>query len=214
MSFLSGLGKILGTVGSVAAIPFTGGASMAALPAILGAGGAALGAIGQGKAMNRDAQFSGQLDLEKLLMERDAQAFNQQIARAQEGRTSGTDAWRKLLAAEHVGTPGARPNVSPYGVPQRQATEAELFGADQMKQEVMKRLQGGNPITLPAMRQPAVDPNLLKAGAFEQLAGYLSPALSVLGQARGPAAPQPTIGRLPTPLPPWYRPASPPLVHT
>lgn len=41
-----GLGSILGTVGSIAAAPFTGGTSLAWLPAALGAGGAVADSLG------------------------------------------------------------------------------------------------------------------------------------------------------------------------
>lgn len=182
MSFWGGLGKVLGTVGSVAAAPFTGGTSLAWLPAALGAGGAALGAIGQSKAQNRDAQYSGQLDLERLLMARDQQQFNNTLAREQDGRESGSDAWRKLLAAQRTISPGPRPQLSPYSVAPRQATGAEMDGANAMTAEVMARVQGGNPLPMPAQRPMSVDPRLLKPGGMEQAAGWLSPILSFMGQ--------------------------------
>jgi hypothetical protein len=181
MGWLSAIGKGLGAIGGIAAAPFTGGASLAALPAILGAGGAALGAISQGQASNRGQEFGGQLDLERLLMDRDAQFQNQQIAREQEGRTSGKDAWRRLLSAQHTISPGARPSLSPYSVAPRQATGAELQGADAMTQEVLARLMGGNPIAEPTQRPLAVDPKLLKSGWLEKLAGYGGAGLSAYG---------------------------------
>lgn len=195
MGFWSTLGKIGGAAGSIAAIPFSGGLSMAALPGILGAGGAALGAIGQSQAQNRDAKLGAQSDLEQLLLQRaqiDAQSdrdyFDQGIRREQEGRASGTDAYRKLLAAQRTLSPGERPNVSPYAAPRRQPTDMERQGADAMTAEVMARLQGGNPIQAPTLRAPlppsAMDPRLMQPGKLESISGWLAPILGAAGQIK------------------------------
>jgi hypothetical protein len=181
VGFWSGLGKIGGAIGSVAAIPFTGGLSAAALPGIIGAAGAGLGAISQGQAQNRGQEFEGQLDLERLLMDRDSQFFNQNMARQQEGRESGQDAWRRLLSAQRTISPGPRPQLSKYSIAPRQSTGAELQGADAMTQEVMARLQGGNPIAAPTQRPMSVDPKLLKSGWLEKLLGYGGAAASAYG---------------------------------
>ena len=203
------LGSILGKIGMAAApiiaAPFTGGLSLSALPAILGAGGAALGALSQGGAQNRDAQFSGQMDLAQLLMQRDtalqnlrAQADNDytanQIAREQSGMATRGDAWHKLLAAQHTLSPGAQPQLAgPYNIAPRQATDVERQGADALSAEVMQRLQGGNPIAAVTKRDPrfdydplsTIDPRLLKAGKLEKLGGILSPILGIGGAALG-----------------------------
>ncbi len=198
MSFWGGLGKVLGVAGGAIAAPFTGGASLAAiLPAVLGAGGAAAGAIADSKANNRGAQYSGQLDLEKLLMARDQQFQNQQIQREQEGRAGTTDAYRKLLSAQHIGTPSAQPHLSPYSVAPRQATAPELQGADALTQQVLARLQGGNPIPEVAQRPLAVDPKLLQAGGGEQTAGWLSAILSGLGGVAGAQRPPYVMSGIP-----------------
>jgi hypothetical protein len=179
MGFWGGLGKVLGVAGGIAGAPFTGGASL--IPSLIGAGGAALGAISQGKAQNRGAEFGGQMDLEQLLMARDQQQFGNSLAREQEGRAGSSDAWRKLLAAQRVASPGARPQLSPYSMAPRQSTGAELQGADALTQEVLARLQGGNPIAAPVQRPMAVDPELLKAGWLEKLAGYGGAGMSAYG---------------------------------
>lgn len=188
MGWLSALGKIGGIAGGIVGAPFTGGASL--LPSILGAAGAGLGAISQGQAQNRGEQFGGQMDLEKLLLEREQQLQQQQIAREQEGRTSGNDAWKRLLMAQHTIDPGARPQLSPYSVAPRQSTGAELQGADAMTQEVMKRLQGGNPIPAVTQHQSVVDPSLLKSGWLEKLTGYGGAGLSAYANLRRP---QPSV---------------------
>jgi hypothetical protein len=162
MGFWSGLGKVALGVGGALAAPFTGGASL--IPTIAGAAGAGLGAISQGKAQNRGEKFGGQLDLERALLEREMGNMR-----------SGGDAWRRLQSAQRTISPGARPQLSPYSVAPRQATGAELSGADAMTREVMARLQGG-----PGRAQ--IDPSLLDPGWFESLAGYASPALSLYGR--------------------------------
>lgn len=185
MGFWSALGKI-GSVAAPIAANFIPGVGPA-LGAAMGAAGAGLGALGQSQAQNRGAKLTAQGDMERLLLEREAQLQQQQIARQAEGRASGSDAWRKLMAAEHLGTPGARPqNAGPYNVAPRQATEAQLFGADQMKNEVMKRLQGGNPIPEVSQHPLAMDPKLMNPGKMEQFAGLAGAGLSFLGRPQPP----------------------------
>lgn len=199
MAFLSGLGKVLGIAGAGVAAPFTGGGSLAALGPILGAGGAALGAISQSKAQNRGAEFTGQMDLEKLLLDRERQAQAFAIAREQEGRAAQRDAYRNLRAAEHLGSPGALPAISPYAVARRAPTEAELTGAEALKREALARLAGGNPIAAQTPRDLAVNPDLLKAGGVEKFAGYLFPALSLLGRLPIQRSPQPVTNGIMSP---------------
>lgn len=196
MGFLSGLGKVLGVAGAGLAAPFTGGASLAALGPILGAAGAGLGAASQAKANNRGEQYGGQLDLEQLLMARDSQNQNMNIAREQEGRAGQTDAFRKLLSAQHLLTPATQTHLSPYSATPRTATDAERGGADALTEQVLARLQGGNPIA-PVESRPItandaafrVDPRLLQAGSGEQIGGWLSAILPSLGMLSRPKPP-------------------------
>lgn len=184
MSFWSALKNI----GSAAAplanvIPGVG----PVLGGILGAAGAGLGAMGQSQAQNRGAKLTAQGDMERLLLEREQQLQQQQIARQQSGQSSGSDAWRKLMSAEHIGTPGARPqNAGAYNVAPRQATEAQLYGADLLKREAMKRLEGGNPIPEVTQHQMAMDPKLMNAGGLEKFAGVAGAGLSFLGRPQQP----------------------------
>jgi hypothetical protein len=199
MGFWSTFGKIALPAASIAAAPFTGGSSLLGLlgtggkavadiigkagPAI-GAAGSALGAASQGAATNRGQEFSGQALLEQLLQQRDSQFQNQTIAREQEGRASGTDAWRKLLASQRTLSPSTRPSLSPYSVAPRQATDTERQGASAMSAEVMARLQGGNPMAPVTQRPLAMDPSLLQAGGLEKTSGWLAPLLTFLGQQK------------------------------
>ncbi len=178
------LGKIGMAVGGAAAAPFTGGASL--LPTILGAGGAALGAISQSQAQNRGEKFGGQIDLERLLMERERNHQTMQINREQEGRASSSDAMRKLLGATHLLSPGSRPQLSPYSVTPRAVTTQEMRGSGALIDEVLKRLEGGNPIPQVTQRPLGVDPNLLNAGLLEKITGVASPALGIASRIKWP----------------------------
>jgi hypothetical protein len=174
-----GFWSTLAGIGGAIAAPFTGGASL--IPTIAGAAGAGLGALSQGMAQNRGQQYGGQLDLERLLMDRDQSYFNQRIQREQEGRAGQSDAFRKLLATSHLLSPGPRPQLSPYSVASRMPTGAEQTGGNALLQQVLARLQGGNPIAPVTERPMSVDPKLLKAGGLEKLFGYGSAGLGILG---------------------------------
>lgn len=185
----------LAKLGAVGAAPFTGGASLAALPVIDGVG-AALGAGSQASATNRGQQFSGQMELARLLQDRDyrmgtlnAQAdndfFDQTVRREEENRAGRGDAWKKLLSAQRVTNPGARPQLSPYSVAPRQATHAETTAATALSEETRNRLLNGNPMPEVTRRTvtmgdplATVDPNLLRAGRGEQVSGWLAALLS------------------------------------
>lgn len=140
--------------------------------------GAGLRAISEGQAKNRGTKLGAQMDLESLLMGRENNYQDMRIAREAEGRTSGKDAWRRLLSAQHVLSPGARPQVSPYQVAPRQATDAERTGADAMTREVMARLMGGNPIPGVTERPLEVDRGLMDPSKTESITGWLGALLS------------------------------------
>ncbi len=185
----------LGKLGAGIAAPFTGGASLAAIP-VIDAIGAGLGGASQASANNRGQRFNGQMDLAALLMARDrsmadlnAQAdndfFDQTVRREQENRTGRDDAWKKLLSAQRVTNPGARPQLSPYSTAPRQATHAETTAATALSEEARNRLLTGNPMPEVTRRtvsigdpRDTVDARNLNAGRGEQLSGWLSALLS------------------------------------
>jgi hypothetical protein len=150
---------------------------------VLGAAGAGLGAASQASANNRGEKFGGQLDLERLLMDRDQQNQNMAIGREQEGRSGASDAFRKLIATSHFMTPSTRPQLAgQYSLASRQPADAVTSGAGALQAEVLKRLQGGNPIAAPVPRTPNIDPSLLDAGGMEKTGGFLSAILGALGR--------------------------------
>lgn len=152
---------------------------------VLGAASRGLGAYSEAAANNRGAEFGGQALMEQAITNRDREFHTALINREQEGRDSGNDAWRRLMAAERTLSPGPRPQLSPYSVAPRQVTEAERTGAEAMRAEVMARLQGGNPLPQIQQRPLAMDPSLLKPGTAEKVSGWLSPILSGAGRLFG-----------------------------
>jgi hypothetical protein len=68
------------------------------------------------------------------------------IAREKEGRAGQTDAYRKPPERAARPDPAAHTSLSPYSVAPRMPTGAETSGADALTQQVLARLQNGNPI--------------------------------------------------------------------
>lgn len=162
------------------------------------AAGAGLAAGSNAAANNRGNQYAGQLDLAQLLsgnannqanlnLNADNSYNTNQIARQTSGDASAQNAWRRLQSAQHALSPSVMPSVSPYTVARTPPTAATQDGANALTQEVMARLQGGNPIapvnrTDVSIGNPTagVDPNLLKAGKGEKTTGILGAILSAL----------------------------------
>jgi hypothetical protein len=141
-------------------------------------------------AHNRGEKFGGQLDMERALMEREL--MNNQ---------SRKGAWQGLLSAQHTINPGPQPQLAgKYNIAPRQATGAELGGADALTQEVLARLLSG-----PGKAQ--IDPKLLNSGIMEKLLGYGSTGAGILGALqRSPGLPTnsaPDMGKV-TPPPGYY----------
>ena len=167
---------------------------------IIGGVGSALGGASQAQASNRGSKLAAQMALAQMMMLRDSTywdqlmdkekfGFSSQLQREQEGRAGREDAWRKLQSAQRVLSPEARPMLSPYSRPARQATAPERQGAEALSAEVMARLQGGNPIALPNLPTPEktpvnIDEGLMDAGLSEQTMGWLAPILTAAGSRR------------------------------
>jgi hypothetical protein len=189
-----------------AAAPFTGGASLAAVPFTSAIGSTASGAA-KGMASNRGTQIDVGLAEQKVRQDQQDAYQRAQLAKSQEDRTSLTDAMKKLAVSEY------RANAQPYTPPVfhsnvagvrdfTPATPANLgipgpmsdferAGPAGMQQEIMKRLAGQS--TMPVMppnpyeagNQYTVDPKLRKGGIWEKIFNILGPAASIYGAARG-----------------------------
>lgn len=161
MSFWSGLGKIA----AVGAAPFTGGASLSALP-LIDALGAGAGAASQASASNRGTQA-------QLLMDQDVM----RLRARDDQRTGETDAMRKLAQTGYLQRGGAdfKPSTPySYSFGPQGATDAQKQGAATLEQELLKRLQGGQ-MQLSNYAQQA------KPSIWERIGGIVSavaPAVS------------------------------------
>ena len=140
----------------------------------------------QSMATNRGEKLSAQMDLERLMMDRDRDFLMRQILREGEGRESATDAIKKLMGTQRMLSPAQRPDVSPYAAPQRQATADERTGASALSAEVMKRLTGGNPIPEQVLRALDVDRSLMDPSIAENFLGYGGAAARAYGSRNRP----------------------------
>jgi hypothetical protein len=188
MGFLGTLGKIAGIAAPLIAAPFTGGGSLAALgkfAPVLAAAGAGAGAASNAMAGNRGAQIEAQLAQEDMRLRQSRDFYDQMLAREDEGRRSGADAWKRLMQVEYMsGAKGYEPpaGLKSFGFGPKAPTETELAGAHQVRDEVQKRLYGGNPVPAPTKPTPfTIDPKLLKSGIWEKILGIAGPAAQALG---------------------------------
>lgn len=176
MSFWSALGKI----GAGIAAPFTGGASLAAIPAIDAIGKAAGGAAGA-MANNRGAAGAMKLDEQ-------AQFEQQLLAREEEKRRARNDAMKQSVYASLLGQfhPGARPagiSASPFASLGAGGTMA----ANEVGSQSMRRLLQPdlvNPSAPPALTRLDLSKEL-KPSLWEKLLGAGSVAAPLLSGVIG-----------------------------
>src|SRR5689334_13828140 len=105
MGFLSALkkvGKIAAVAAPVIAAPFTGGASLAALPAVLGAAGGAVSGATQAAAQNRGVRLEADIAQQQLRDKERTDYEKAIIERQQQDMASGEDAMRKLQQTEYL----------------------------------------------------------------------------------------------------------------
>jgi hypothetical protein len=181
MGFLSALGKIGGFAAKLLPIPGAG-----LIGDAIGAAGDMASAGSQAAAHNRGTKLDAQLYEEQANQARQQNFIDQLAQRAQEGRASGTDAWKKLQQAEYLGTAteGYKPKngLPSYGFGPKAATESERLGAASMRDESLQRFREGN--SIPEIKDPGqfrLDPKNLNAGMWEKLGGILGPGLSTFG---------------------------------
>lgn len=222
MSFLSMLGKIgkaaVGFIPGVGpaisgVLNNIGGQSQSPWGQIAGMAGAGLGAAAQSNAANRgtniDVGFGEEqmnqgrerlrLDASRLSQDQLNDYYDNSIARETEGRTGRNDAMRGVQQAEYLKNRSgyaAPSGTSAIGFGPKASTDAEKQAAELMRMEVMKRLEGGNPLEAPTMPTPVqpgmpgqyqVDPKLRKPGMFEKIAGVAAPVLAAGSAWRRPA---------------------------
>lgn len=171
MGFLSTLGKI----GAGIAAPFTGGASLAAIPAIDAIGAGMSGAAGS-MAHNRGTQAQLELDSQRQIEE-------QLLRREMEKRTARNDAMRQSVFGSMLAN--YQPQARPAGMPQSPfnlgdiGSRALQFGS----QDALGRLQGGD--QMPALQRPDVS-KLAKPGFLERVLGIGGAVAGAYGAASRP----------------------------
>ena len=130
--------------------------------------------------------------------------------REQEGRVGRTSAFKDLQHAEYVGNRGEPAPVvttsgrtlNTMGLGPRASTDAERAGATGLRDEVLTRLQGGNPLPMPERAptfqvpsagrprmydsQFTVDPRLRQPGLMERIGNIAGPVLGAIGTQQRP----------------------------
>lgn len=158
---------MLGKIGAGVAAPFTGGASLAAIPAI-DAIGAAAGAGSQASAQNRGTKLQALMDQDLMrLRVRDDQ------------RTMERDALKKLAQTGYLKAGGSTFQPSTpysYSFAPRAASDAQKQAASTLEEELMKRMAAG-PMPLSDYAQQ------MKPGFWEKFGGILGAGASVYGAA-------------------------------
>lgn len=178
--FLKGLGKIA----AIGAAPFTGGASLTALPMIDGISNA-LGSGAQSAASNRGTKA-------ELMLDQNSDLERQLIAREEEKRSAQGNAYRNAMLGSRAATwkPSARPSGVPGSYAQTNAQGANLAGNELFKQ-AMLRMQAKDmqdQSGMPAYRNLANDKDFKKTmnpGFLEKLAGFGSAVTPLVGAAFG-----------------------------
>lgn len=138
----------------------------------LGAAGTAISAASNSAAHNRGVTLDANLTGDQLAVNRQA-----------EDRTERDDAFKRLQQADYLAnrtqgyqapTLHGQPLYDP-GFGYKASTPTEVSGANGMRDELLKRLQGGSQL-------PVTDVNqFTKPSTAERIGGYAAPAFSVLG---------------------------------
>ena len=181
------LSKLL-KVGAGVAAPFTGGASLAAIPAI-DAFGKAAGGGAQAMASNRGTKAELLMDSQKALEE-------QLLARELEKRQAGSDAYKKSIMASLAAnwqSPSGPPGVTPvrFGGPNGPGNDMNRMAGGEMFGQSMRRLLQPdlvNPTGMPAYQSMMDNPAFKKTmnpGILEKLLGIASVAAPVAGMFGG-----------------------------
>jgi len=175
MSFLS----ILGKLGAGVAAPFTGGASLGAIPLIdaLGAG-----ASNAAKSMAQNRGTSAELTLDA-----NKQFEDELMRRELEKRASRNDALKQSVFASLLGQ--YQPAQRPVGMPQSPYQGLGAIGGQATSfaaQDALNRLKAGD--QLPALARPDLS-KFMKSSLWEKLLGIGGAAAGAYGAASQPQSP-------------------------
>jgi hypothetical protein len=162
-----GFMKWLGAIGAGVAAPFTGGASLAAIPGLLAGGGQAASSYANSVANNRGAQIAALLDADR-----------NRLAAMQANDSRRNDAFRNMQTTDYLQTfQGYMPRegLPSYGFGPQMRSDQFRENARQFELELMNRMRGQGEFT-PTDINP-----YLKPGKGERLAGLLSLGLPIAG---------------------------------
>jgi len=199
MGFLDVLKKVGGFATKLLPIPGAG-----LIGDAIGAAGDMAAGGAQTAAHNRGTKLDAQLAEEQMNQSRQNSFLDQMMAREQDRRTSGNDAWKAAQQAQYVeGNKGYTPRagLKSYGFGPKASTEPEIKVAQDRFLEANRRLDNQDSLT-PGVADPGkftLDPKNLNAGMWEKLGGILGPGLSTLGALgdrngrMGDVAKQPTL---------------------
>lgn len=183
MGFWSGLGKIGMGIAGLAGAPFTGGATLAALPGLLSGGADIVGGIAGNRAKGKllDAQTAGQttstnnqalLDQFRSQMEAGKYGMSMASGRADQARMGDILANVQDVHADHPRanvvhfSGGLRPSL--FGPNTRSAGQSlSNMGASQI---------GKDQVTAPTM---GMAPGIAPSGILDKILGVAGPALSI-----------------------------------
>jgi hypothetical protein len=169
MGFFSALGKI----GSVVAAPFTGGASLAAIPMI--------DALGKGASSAAQSMANNRGSAAELELDANDQFERQLLARELEKRNSRNDALRQSIFGSLLAQYQAP--IRPAGMPSSPFASLGAVGTDAANlaaQDALARLRAGD--TLPALQRPDLS-KYTKSSIWEKLLGIGGAAASAYGAA-------------------------------
>jgi hypothetical protein len=174
--------KTVGKIGAGVAAPFTGGASLAAIPMIDGVS-KGLGAGSQAAASNRGTKA-------EMMMDQNSDLERQLLAREAEKRSAQQGAYRAAMTGAH-GT-SWKPLARPAGIPgsYREMDPTSLDAAKMLNQQGRMRL-GADDLNsrdsmsgMPAYRDLSKDKQFQKTldpGFWEKLAGVGSAVAPIVG---------------------------------
>lgn len=176
--------KILKGV-AIGAAPFTGGASLAAMP-MIDAVSKGLGGASQAAASNRGTKA-------EMMMDQNSDLERELLAREMNSRQARNDAYQGAIRADMAQTwkpatrPGNIPTISYGGGLSPEGLDAVRTAANQYRGRLgAADLQ--SPSGMPSYRNLAQDKDYQKtqkSGIWEKIAGIASAALPVAGMAMG-----------------------------
>jgi hypothetical protein len=195
-----GFFSVLGKIGAGIAAPFTGGASLAAIP-MIDAIGSGLGAASQSMTDNRSNQ--GNIEVQKIGLQQgqDRNFFNAMLDKDAAQRANAGDAWKRLLRSSYVAGGGMKsPGLAgAYSRPAPRPNASMVSAASDpaLRQALLSRVNYqhdpyGGELPTRGLDFAALD-KTGKSGFWEKLLGIGGAAASGYSAAASKAGTKPVI---------------------